>query len=222
MRTFSKTDLLALVLLAVPLVYLAAVYNTLPARVPMHFNIQGTPDRYGSKTELLIVLCILTGVAAGVYALCRWLPSIDPKKTAKYSADVARKIALAVLLLVVAVSVMVIYSAQHGSSGNITRLLPFLLGGLFVFLGNLMNSLKPNYFIGIRTPWTLESEPTWRKTHRFGAVVFVIGGILLIVCGLVLPPAAATICIVCISVAVSVLTIGYSYFYYRSLQKQQP
>ena len=61
-----------------------------------------------------------------------------------------------------------------------------LVGGLFMFLGNYFQAIKPNYFIGIRTPWTLENENVWRKTHQLGGKLFFIAGLLIMILPFVL------------------------------------
>jgi uncharacterized membrane protein len=89
----------------------------------------------------------------------------------------------------------------------------------YVYLGNLFTTLKPNYFVGIRTPWTLENETVWRKTHHFGGRVWVAGGLVLAVVTLLLPKTAAFVVFICGTLCLGLGPIIYSYWSYRQIQK---
>jgi uncharacterized membrane protein len=87
-------------------------------------------------------------------------------------------------------------------------------------MGNYMGKLKPNWFVGIRTPWTLSSETVWNKTHRFGGKVFMLGGLIMIITSIApmswrLPLFIADIIVLMLG------TVGYSYFVYLKEKKKQ-
>lgn len=219
MKRFGWTDMVAAVLLFVPLLYLGLAYPALPGTVALHYGLDGTPDKYGSKTALLGQSVLVTVIAALVYLLCRFLPVLDPKKSAKISAAAAQKIALGVMVFMTAVNVLLTYGALHRNALGSPVLL--LVGGLFVFLGNSMYSIKPNYFIGIRTPWTLENEETWRRTHRLGSILFFAGGLLICICSVLFAPRIASYCMAVIIALIVLVSVGYSFFCYRSIQKNR-
>ena len=98
--------------------------------------------------------------------LIRFLPNIDPKKKVKYNQPVLVKLSYALVLFLSAMNVVIIYSTKMGHFVMDVRILFPAISLLMAYLGNLFNSLKPNYFVGVRTPWTLENEAVWKKTHQ--------------------------------------------------------
>jgi uncharacterized membrane protein len=203
--------------LAIPFVYLAFVWNTLPEKVPIHFDIHGEPDDYGTPRTLLLILLFVAVITFGVTLLLTNIKRIDPKHSAN-SATLMRKISLFLNFFFSAVMIFIVYISSTGKT--ITP--GFLLAGLgllFAFLGNLMNNVKPNYFVGIRTPWTLENEVVWRKTHHLSSRLWFFGGLCAAVLVLILPDTAATavfITTICVLVTVPLV---YSYLVYKDLKK---
>ncbi|CAN5253030.1 hypothetical protein BH11BAC6_BH11BAC6_05780 [soil metagenome] len=142
------------------------------------------------------------------------MPKIDPKKTAKLSADILKKICLAVIILLAAISIIITNASINGSLVINKFLLP-VISLFFAYMGNVMISLKPNYFAGIRVPWTLESPDNWRATHRMAGKLWFICGIVLTMLTLVLPTTTAFIVfMVCVGILV-IVPIGYSYNYFK-------
>jgi uncharacterized membrane protein len=92
------------------------------------------------------------------------------------------------------------------------------VGLLFVFLGNMMHSIKPNYFAGVRTPWTLEDEGNWRATHRLAWKVFFTGGIIITIATLVVPENAAIFIFLPCVLVMAFVPITYSYIYFKKHQ----
>jgi uncharacterized membrane protein len=217
MKKFNILDAAALVILLLPAAYLAYIYPTLPASVPVHFGLNGNPDRYGTKGEFSGVVYILMGVSAFAYLLLKFIPAIDPKKTAKIGEPVFQKIALAMVLFLAALSISIIYSTiQH--SFKIDKLVLPLAGLLFAFIGNLMHNIKPNYFAGVRTPWTLEDPDTWRATHRLAGKLWFGGGIFATIAVLVLPVEAGLIVFISMITLLALIPVVYSYTYYKKHQ----
>lgn len=215
----SWADAVVLVVWALPLIFLLHQYPLLPPRVALHFNLQGEVDRYGAKQELLTTILVLCGIPLGVSLLVRFLPSIDPKKKVQYSQSVLIKISYAVVFLFTVLNFLIIYSTEAGHFIMNTRLILSLIALFFAYMGSSFDNLKPNYFVGIRTPWTLENETVWKKTHQLGRRLWLPGGLLLAVLCWVLPGMAALI-VFFIGIAVMVLIpVVYSYFCYRQLPK---
>ena len=205
-----------------PLAYLAAVYAQLPETVALHFDWKGAADRYGPKIELVGAILLLEGVSLGVGLLVRFLPRIDPKKKVRYSQGAFLKISYALVFFLAGMAVAIIYSSLKGHFVLDAHFLYPAIGLLMAYLGNLFNSLKPNYFVGIRTPWTLENERVWIKTHQFGGRLWLPGGLLLAVLTFFLPERAAQPCFVAGVVVLCVAPILYSYIVYRQLKENTP
>ena len=217
MKKFTWFDAAALVVWIMPVAYLLYIYSALPARVPLHFGPGGIPDQYGEPKDLFAVQYLLLGVSLGVYLLIKYLPQIDPKQKAKYSAGTFQKLSLGMVLFISAINLTVLFGTANGSF-SIDRLMFPLMGLFFAFLGNLMNSLKPNYFAGIRTPWTLESEDTWRVTHRLAAKLWFWGGVLLTLITLIIKGEPASYVFITGSIMLALVPAVYSFIYFKNHQ----
>ena len=108
-----------------------------------------------------------------------------------------------------------IYLLHASLTGEIGNFIFVMVGALFVVLGNFIHSVKPNYFVGIRLPWTLENADNWRKTHQLGSKVWVIGGILIILIALILPPELTVYVIMGIILCMVAIPAVYSYREFR-------
>lgn len=217
MKKFTYMDGAALVIWLLPVAYLIFIYPSLPASVPMHYGINGQVDRYGSKTEFVAVQGVMMMVGLFVYLLLKFLPLIDPKKQVKFGEPTYQKIALGIILFLSALNIAIIFATvNHGF--KIDKLLLPLIGLFFAFMGNMMHSIKPNYFAGVRTPWTLESEDNWRATHRMAGKLWLAGGILITILVLLLPAATGTIVFMCGIGVLAFIPIIYSYIYFRKHQ----
>jgi uncharacterized membrane protein len=203
-----------LVLLIAPILFLGIIYKNLPAEVPLHFGIDGKPDRFGNKNELLISIGILTLVNAGVFLLLSNLHKIDPKKSAATSIATVRKIAFAMVGFISIISILIIQSASSAGKEMPELLLP-VIGIFFAILGNLMYSVKPNYFVGIRTPWALEDEDNWRMTHRLAGKLWFAGGVLVSVTAIFFPAKAGFIVLVVVASIITIVPFVYSYRYFK-------
>ena len=114
---------------------------------------------------------------------------------------------------------MTLYSAYAPGALEVGRLIPAAVGILFCVLGNYMPKFKPNYFVGIRTPWTLASENVWRRTHRLSGLLWFFGGLLYFVISLLIKPASAFPITIVVLLVIAVLPCAASYFYWRQEQK---
>ena len=217
MKKFNTLDVAAIVIWLLPIAYLIYVFPTLPATVPVHFGINGTPDRYGSKSEFLIGPFIIMGVSFLVYLLFKFLPSIDPKKYVKYGDATFQKIGMAIVLLMAVLTIGIISSAISKSFRIDKFILPSV-GLFFAFMGNIMHSLKPNYFAGLRTPWALEDPDNWRATHRLAGKIWFAGGLVITIAVLLLPAITGLIVFMSIMFVLVLIPVIYSYRYFKKHQ----
>jgi len=200
-----------------PAIYLAMVWNTLPETIAMHFNLKGDIDRYGSKNELVTMISILIAVNAVVYLLLPQVYRIDPKRYAVENKGRLFRIAFAVAVFTSAVLCLIIYSSVHG---NIKFTMRFILAGvglLLAVVGNYIYNIKPNYFAGIRLPWTLNNDENWRLTHLLGGKLLFGGGLLIAVICLFAPFTFSMVALFTILFAVILITCIYSYRLYKKL-----
>lgn len=155
----------------------------LPDRVPMHWNIRGEIDSWGSKEHLIWI----GALGIGMWALLTVLPALDPKRE-NYSkfASAYRVIRTVVVVMMIAVGWMS-QAAAMGGKVDVILILKILLALVFIVMGNVLTRVRPAWFVGIRTPWTLSDTRVWRKTHRLGGFLMVFGGLLFIPSALFFP-----------------------------------
>jgi uncharacterized membrane protein len=213
MKKNTFFEILVLLIAAIPVFYLAFIYNSLPETVPTHFGITGKPNAFGNKSSLWITVSIMSVLSIGIYLLVTNISKIDPKKSAKLSAQTFQKIAIGVVLLLSAVNISIIYSTANGMFN--TKLFFPLLGLFFIYMGNMMHSIKPNYFVGIRLPWTLEDPNNWRATHQLSGKLWFVGGIIITLCTLLLPEKIGSIIFICLVAVIVLIPIIYSYSYFK-------
>jgi uncharacterized membrane protein len=197
-----------------PFVYLAYIWNELPKEVPMHWNASGEIDRWGDKSELFMMLFMLTGISYFVFLI---IPYIDPKQKLQNMGNKLNNLRLILGLFMSALAIYILYSVQQKTS-NPVLIFP-LIGLLFAFLGNYFKTIKPNYFIGIRTPWTLENEDVWKKTHLLGGKLWFVGGLLMAMT-FVLPNKIQFYTFMGITAVISIVPIVYSYLEFKKTKNQ--
>ncbi|NTS42479.1 SdpI family protein [Flavisolibacter sp. BT320] len=206
----TKAYLLAVLLLALsPIAYLAMVYNSLPQQVALHYGTDMKPDRYGDKEELWLVTILLAGVSVFVYGLLTNIQRFDPKRKAIGGSATFNKLAFGLVVFMAALNFVIIASSRGNI--DIQRVMFPLMGLLFAFIGNYMNHIKPNYFAGIRLPWTLSSDENWRRTHQLAGKIWFAGGVLIALAGLVLSSSVAFPVFIGALVVMVLIPVVYSY-----------
>jgi len=200
-----------------PVVYLAIVWNTVPETVALHANLKGEVDRYGSKNELITMTLLLTLLNVAIYFLLPQVYRIDPKRYAAENKSRLFRIAFAVSVFIAAVLCLLIYSSIHEDIKFSTRFILAGVGLLFAVLGNYMYNIKPNYFAGIRLPWTLNNDENWKKTHLLGGKLMFAGGLLIAVICLFTSFLLSMILLLAILFLIILITCIYSYNLYRKL-----
>ena len=213
MKKHTFMGLLMLVIAASPLVYLAIVWNILPQKVPLHFDINMKPDKIGDKSELLKVTGIVAFISVAVCLLFENIHLIDPKRRSKPSGTFL-KLSYVIVVFMAAINFIIINAAK-GNAEPLNLLFP-LLGLLFVFLGNYFNSIKPNYFAGYRLPWTLSSDENWRRTHRLAGKLWFWGGLLFVAASLLFNSQVLFPALICMGVVFILIPSIFSYRYFKS------
>ena len=143
--------------------------------IPIHWNAQGEVDGYGGRFEGLLLMPL---IALATWALLAVIPRFDPGRANYASFATAYLLTRAGVLGFLALVHAGIVALALGAEVDIFFLFPLGIGALFFLLGNLMPKFRPNYFAGIRTPWTLASAKSWTATHRVGGRLFMALGLL--------------------------------------------
>ena len=170
-----KKELIIWLMILAPFVFAFISWDKLPESIPVHWNIDGIPNRFENKGLGIFVEPL---ISVGLYFILLALPKIDPKK-ANYAQfeTVFRAIRLVIHSLLSVIFIIGLLSAMHYPI-NTTYITMLLIPFMFMILGNFMGKIRPNYFVGIRTPWTLASEEVWVKTHRVTGRVWVAASFL--------------------------------------------
>ncbi len=211
MRITWRTELPQLLLVAAMFVVAIAIWPFAPEQMPVHWNLRGEVDGYGNK---FVGLLLLPLVALALYGLLLGLPRLDPRyeNYARFRGayTTIRVATLVVLAGLYGVTVL----AALGQPVDVGSIVSLGVGGLFVVLGSVMHRIQPNWFVGIRTPWTLSSDLSWQKTHRVGGWLFLALGPLLALAGLW---RSGWLLAVVIGITATSLIglVAYSYWVYR-------
>jgi uncharacterized membrane protein len=201
-----------------PVVYLGIVWSTIPETVPLHFKLNGEVDRYGSKNELVLMTLVLTAVSIIVYLLLPQVYRIDPNRHAAENKSRLYRLAFCISVFVAAVSGLLIYSTIKANIEFGTRFIMAGAGILIAIAGNYIYTIKPNYFAGIRLPWTLSSDENWRRTHLLAGKLFFAGGLIVAVISLFTSVKVSIIILFIVMLVVAIVVGVYSYRLYKRLQ----
>ncbi len=212
----ARKEFPLLIIVLLPFLYLGYLYANLPDTVPTHWNAHGEIDGWGSKSTLWIIPFVTSLLG---YVLLSIAPKIDPKGQIKQMGVKYYQLKFIVVLFLAALGLYILYATQQQSMSS-PKIIFILLGVFFTALGNYLPSVKPNYFIGLRTPWTLESPTVWKKTHRFTGKLWVLGGLAVIILSLVLPQSQNIIAFIAITFMITIVPLIYSYIWFKE-EKQQ-
>ena len=200
------------VIALIPVIVTIFVFSGLPEQIPMHWNIHGEINAWYPKFPWAFMIPV---VGIVITLLATLLPKIDPKKE---NYDRFKKPYLIIRLMLVAffaIIQMVIISTSMGATFvKVDTIVKFLIGILFIVLGNLMPKFKQNYFLGIKTPWTLANEVVWAKTHRHGGFVWFIAGLIMSVLAF-LPGFGSAVIYFAVILFASLEPIFYSWLLYQ-------
>jgi uncharacterized membrane protein len=193
----------------------ALVYPRLPETMPTHWDMSGRPDGWSNRTWGALMLPVFL---LALWALALILPKIDPRGSNYAKFQGAFEAIIDSLMLFVLALHVVVLRASLGDPVQMQRIMPIGVGVLLIVIGNLLPRARPNWFVGIRTPWTLSSDRVWEKTHRFGGRVFVAGGLLITIAALFWVGAAHVVLMAVISLCAAAVLI-YSYLEWK---REQP
>jgi len=205
--------------IAVLAVFIASVligayfYPMLPETIASHWDENGIVNGYMGKFWALFLVPM---ILLGIFAIFAVLPRIDPLKSniEKFRKHFDIFMVIFALFLLYVNCLAIIYNL--GIKINILQFMAPMMGLLFFYLGVLLKHSSPNWFIGIRTPWTLSSEEVWNKTHKIGGILFKISGIITI-CGTFVPEFAIWLILAPI-IASAAISMAYSYIAFQGLK----
>ena len=209
-------NLICAAFIAALVAYVAYVFPGLPDPMPTHWDSAGNANGYMTRTSGAATLIAVPVFSILVFKI---IPIISPRgyRTEQFSG-VVNTLMVGVVIFGCVIAVVAIETAL-GANMNISKVVLIGVGLLLAFVGNFLGKTRKNFFIGIRTPWTLASDEVWIKTHRLGGWCLVGAGLLMVVAAFFDMKTDWTITIVVVAVLVPVI---YSYFAYRALEGFAP
>jgi uncharacterized membrane protein len=189
------------------------------ARVPIHWGLNGQPNGWAPKWVALTIMPFTILVIGGIFAV---IPYIDPRRPNLVRSSTAYLWIASAAIAVITVAHIASTAVVLGAKLDIGRLVGLMAGAMFAIIGNFLGKTRSNWFVGIRTPWTLSSERSWTRTHRLAGYLFVAAGILVVLLSFA-APAGVLMWGLLISVGLAALIpIVYSYFAWRDDPDRRP
>lgn len=168
-----KAVSIALILIIIQFTVAIYLYPVMPDRIAIHWNLYGEADGYGSKLVGLFLIPVIEAVLIPLFLI---LPRIDPKATSRLIDTYEWFIMVFTLYMFYVFGLSVAWNL--GYRFDFLRLLAPMFGILFYGIGEVLSSVEMNWFLGIRTPWTMSNQEVWDDTHRLGGRLFKISGLL--------------------------------------------
>ena len=195
-----------------------AVYSRLPDPMPLHWGIDGRPDRFGSKLQGAF---FAPAIMIALLAFMQWIPSRDPR-----AANIAKfrdtyDVIVGAMMAFLTVVHVVALGTSLGWDLNMSTTVLASVGILFVQLGNLLPRARSNFVLGIRTPWTLSSDAVWTRVHRVGGYAMVAAGLITVVAAFLQPTLSFAIALPSLLIA-ALVPLVYSYVLYMREQRDPP
>ncbi|BBF42758.1 hypothetical protein lbkm_1442 [Lachnospiraceae bacterium KM106-2] len=172
----KRTLVLSTVICLLPIVLTLVLYNKLPDKIPVHFDISWKPDGYSSKWMAGIGLPVIMAVVSGIVQA-----SMIRDKRKGVNGRIVRVLGVWLIpVLSVLITPMCLFVAM-GYQVMIDRVIPSVLAVIFIVIGNYLPKCRRNFMIGIRIPWTLMNEENWRRTHHLSGYLWILGGLAMLI-----------------------------------------
>lgn len=198
------------IIVLLPILVGVAYWDELPEQIATHWGPSGEPDGWSSKAVAVFAVPLFL---TAIHLICIFATRSDKKNRGQNTKMMALTYWLTPVVSLIVNGMT--YANALGREVDVIRLLPIVIGLLFLFIGNYMPKCTPNRTIGFRIKWTLEDEENWIATHRFGGKALVVGA--LIILATVFLPAKATLwTMMGVLLAVVIVTIIYSYRFYKN------
>lgn len=199
-------------LVAANFAFTAIVYARLPERIPTHWGVSGAPDGWNDRWPwafLPAAISLLMWLVVGL------LPRIGPRRENLERSAESWWLVVNAMLVFFNVVTLATLGAALGWPVDVTQVMLVSVGLLLAVIGNYLPRIRSNWWMGIRTPWTLENETVWRATHRLGGRTMVLGGLVATAAALFLPSPRREIAVIGVIAFTSLVPLVYSYVVWR-------
>jgi len=209
-KAFIKRELPLWIIMILPMVYMTIVWNKLPDLVPIHWNVEGKIDNYGSRWLFPIINVVL-------YLIMLWAPIIDPRKINYEKFGKSYYIFRLIFMCFFSVIFATVITTTIGIKVNIERVIVSATLVLFMIIGNYMSTLRFNWFVGIRTPWTMSNEEVWRKTHYLGGKLWFWASLIALPISFLFTNSGLFVFFMTVVGGIAIIPIVYSYLLYKKV-----
>ena len=209
-KQYKKMIIITSLLILVPMIAGILLWNQLPDKMATHWGISGEVDGYSSKAFTVFGL---PAFLFAVHWVCILGTGADPKKSV-----IGKKPMELVLCICPLCSFLcsgLSYSHALGYEFNVTMIMSLFMGIVFIVIGNYLPKSGRNYTMGIKIPWTLNSDENWIKTHRFAGRLWVVSGIVTIITAFL----NMTVLMVVLLFVCGIVPVVYSYIYYKKYEE---
>jgi uncharacterized membrane protein len=214
MKNFFKREWIFWLAMLAPAIFILIRWNNFPDKIPMHWDVNGEVNEYGGKWSIFFGPLM----SLGIYLLLLVVPRLDPRKK-NYDLFSGSyfliRLALTIFLSIVSV---VIALASLSYKIDVTMIVIIAVLGLLLLIGNLFGRIRPNYFVGLRTPWTLNSEEVWMKTHRLTGKLWVGGTLLMLLLIWFIPMKTFSYFLIGYILVIVIIPVIYSWRIYRKIE----
>lgn len=176
MRQYKKTMIITSLITLLPLILGLILWPKLPDTMPTHFGFDGEANGWSSKVTAVVGIPLFILI---IQWICVFAVLNDPK-----NQKIGNKVVNLVFWICPLCSLICCFGAYSYSLGwniNVTDYVIFLLGAIFIIIGNYLPKCRQNYTVGIKLPWTLDDEENWNHTHRLAGKLWIAGGLVMIV-----------------------------------------
>jgi uncharacterized membrane protein len=213
-------ELLLLLLLLLPMIYLGVIWPSLPDVIPTNFSLEGLPERVGQKSDFLLLMIFLFLTNLLLYFLFRYIPHVEEPTLSEEPLSVLQqkyyKIRFLIHIYLAVFSSAIIFMVSQGRPFVMERWVFMGVGILIGGIGIYLRKLQPNYFVGVRTPWTLQSPQIWRQTHNMAGTLWICAGIVMILSGFFMPVVTGVFVLIFLGAALAFLPYIYSFRLYNT------
>lgn len=213
LKKYGKTLIITTIVILLPMLAGVILWNRLPDQFPTHFNAAGEVDSWSSKAFGVFGMPL---ILAGLHWLCT-LGSLKMDPKAENLEGKAFSLVLWVSPVLSIVMHTLVYCTALGTNMNVQIIVPLLIGLLLIIIGNWLPKCKQTWTLGIKLPWTLADEDNWNRTHRFAGPVWVVCGMVIMVCALI-GGVFLWVMVAAFGVMIAAPTI-YSYLLFRGKSK---
>lgn len=221
-KTDLGQELLILLLLLMPMAYLGIIWPSMPEMFPNNFSVTGVPERIGTKSDFLLLMTFLYATNVMLYFLFRYLPRVDETDFPEANIDLQRqqyyRIRFSIHIYLAVFTGVIIFMVSHGRAFIMERWVFTGVGILITVIGLYLRKLHPNYFVGVRTPWTLQSTEIWQQTHLMAGNLWMWTGLVTLLAGFFLPVVTGVFLLFFIGAILAALPFIYSFRLYHTDQ----